>query len=133
MNNIIFLILRRMRAPLIAVIVSFAVAVAGMTLMPGFDAEGNPHHLTLFEAFYIISYTATTIGFGEVPHPFSTQQRLWMTLSIYMTVIPWFYAIGKIISLFQDVGLRVAVTTSRFANLLRPFSFLRKTITNLNL
>jgi Trk K+ transport system NAD-binding subunit len=115
LNNIIFMILRRMRAPLIAVIVSFAVAVVGMTLMPGVDANGNPHHLTLFEAFYIISYTATTIGFGEVPHPFSTAQRLWMTLSIYMTVIPWFYAIGKIISLFQDAGLRVAVTTSRFA------------------
>ncbi|CAG0989403.1 Voltage-gated potassium channel Kch [Methylophilaceae bacterium] len=116
MNNIIFLILRRMRAPLIAVIVSFGIAVAGMTLMPGMEIDGKTSHLTLFEAFYIISYTATTIGFGEVPHPFSTQQRLWMTLSIYMTVIPWFYAIGKIISLFQDPGLRLAVTTSRFAN-----------------
>ncbi|MDZ4099819.1 MAG: NAD(P)-binding protein [Methylophilaceae bacterium] len=115
MNNIIFLILRRMRAPLIAVIVSFSIAVAGMSLMPGIEIDGKTNYLSIFESFYIISYTATTIGFGEVPHPFSTQQRLWMTLSIYMTVIPWFYAIGKIISLFQDVGLRVAVTTSRFA------------------
>ena len=115
MNNIIFLILRRMRAPLIAVIVSFSIAVAGMSLMPGIEIDGKTTYLSIFESFYIISYTATTIGFGEVPHPFSTQQRLWMTLSIYMTVIPWFYAIGRIISLFQDAGLRVAVTTSRFA------------------
>jgi voltage-gated potassium channel len=115
LNNITFLILRRMRAPLIAVIVSFAIAVAGMSLMPGIEVDGKTSYLSLFEAFYIISYTATTIGFGEVPHPFSTAQRLWMTLCIYMTVIPWFYAIGKIISLFQDSGLRQAFTTSRFA------------------
>jgi voltage-gated potassium channel len=114
LNNIIFLILRRMRAPLIAVIVSFAIAVVGMTFMPGIEVDGQITFLSIFEAFYIISYTATTIGFGEVPHPFSTAQRLWMTLSIYMTVIPWFYAIGKIVSLFQDPGLRLAVTTSRF-------------------
>ncbi len=116
MNNITFLILRRMRAPLIAVIASFGIAVVGMTFMPGIEIDGKTTYLSLFESFYIISYTATTIGFGEVPHPFSTSQRLWMTLSIYMTVIPWFYAIGKIISLFQDSGLRQAFTTSRFAN-----------------
>ena len=125
MNNITFLILRRMRAPLIAVIVSFAIAVAGLSLMPGIEIDGQTSRLSLFEAFYIITYTATTIGFGEIPQPFSTAQRLWMTLSIYMTVIPWFYAIGKIISLFQDSGLRQAVTTSRFArevqNLHEPF------------
>jgi voltage-gated potassium channel len=125
LNNIIFLILRRMRTPLIAVIVSFFVAVTGLSLMPGLEIDGQTSRLSLFEAFYIISYTATTIGFGEVPHPFSTAQRLWMTLSIYLTVIPWFYAIGKIISLFQDPGLRQAVTTNRFAravqNLHEPF------------
>lgn len=125
MNNIIFLILRRMRTPLIAVIVSFAIAVSGLSLMPGAVIDGEVSRLTLFEAFYIISYTATTIGFGEIPYAFSTAQRLWMTFSIYLTVIPWFYAIGKIISLFQDSGLRQAVTTARFAravgNLHEPF------------
>lgn len=104
-----------MRVPLIAVIVSFGIAVAGMALMPGIEIAGETSYLSLFQAFYIISYTATTIGFGEVPHEFSTHQRLWMTFSIYLTVIAWFYAIGKIISLFQDAGLKTAVTTSRFA------------------
>ncbi|SEN30485.1 potassium channel family protein [Nitrosomonas marina] len=115
MNNIIFLILRRMRIPLIAVIVSFGFAVGGLTLMPGIVIDGEVSYLSLFQAFYIISYTATTIGFGEVPHEFSTMQRLWMTFSIYLTVIVWFYAIGKIITLFQDVSLKIAVTTARFA------------------
>lgn len=115
MNSIVFLILRRMRKPLIAVIASFSVAVIGLVLMPGMDSAGQTRHLSLFEAFYVVSYTATTIGYGEVPYPFTAAQRLWMSFAIYFTVIPWFYAIGKIISLVQDPGLRVAVTTSRFA------------------
>lgn len=104
-----------MRAPLILVIVSYTIAIMGMTLMPGVDSQGKPWHMSVFEAFYVISYTATTIGFGEVPFAYSTEQRLWMTFSIYFTVIPWFYAIGRIISLFQDPGLKLAVTTARFA------------------
>jgi voltage-gated potassium channel len=125
LNSILFLILRRMRAPLITVIVTYTIAVVGMTLMPGHDPAGNPWQMSLFEAFYVISYTATTIGFGEVPFPYSPEQRLWMTFSIYLTVIPWFYGIGKIIGLVQDPGLRQAFRTSGFArevrNLQEPF------------
>ena len=125
MNSIVFLILRRMRKPLIAVIVSFAIAITGLVLMPGMDSAGQLRHMSLFEAFYVVSYTATTIGYGEVPYAFTAAQRLWMSFSIYFTVIPWFYAIGKIISLVQDPALRLAVTTSRFArvvgNLHEPF------------
>ncbi len=116
MNNVIFLILRRMRTPLIAIVISFGVAIGGLTLMPGIEIAGSVSHLSLFQAFYIISYTATTIGFGEVPHEFSTMQRLWLTFSIYLTVIVWFYAIGSIIRLFQDESLKHAITTLRFAN-----------------
>ena len=116
MNSILFMILRRLRRPLILIIVSFAIATIGLTLMPGVDDKGQVWYMTIFEAFYVISYTASTIGFGEVPHPYSQAQRLWMTLSIYLTVIPWFYAVGKIITLLQDVSLRQAVTAERFAN-----------------
>ena len=119
MDSIFFLILRRMRAPLITLIVSYAIAVLGFTLMPGVDPEGNPWHMSMFEAFYVVSYTATTIGFGEIPYAFSTAQRLWMTFSIYLTVISWFYALGKIIALVQDPALRQAITVSRFARAVR--------------
>lgn len=119
MNSILFMILRRLRRPLILIIVSFAIATLGLTLMPGVDENGNVWYMTIFEAFYVISYTATTIGFGEVPYPYSQAQRLWMTLSIYLTVIPWFYAVGKIITLLQDTSLRQAVTAERVAESVR--------------
>lgn len=115
MNSILFLILRRLRRPLILIIVCFAIAIFGLTLMPGLDNEGHPWHMSIFEALYVISYTATTIGFGELPYAYSQSQRLWLTISIYLTVIPWFYAIGKIITLLQDTALRAAITTERFA------------------
>jgi len=119
MDSILFLILRRMRAPLITLIVTYAISVLGFTLMPGTDASGAPWQMSLFEAFYVVSYTATTIGFGEIPYTFSTAQRLWMTFSIYLTVIAWFYAIGKIIALVQDPALRQAITVARFARQVR--------------
>ncbi len=119
MNSIVFLILRRMRVPLVTLIVTYAIAILGLTLMPGVDAAGHPWRMSLFEAFYVVSYTATTIGFGEIPYAFSTVQRLWMTFSIYLTVIAWFYAIGKIIGLFQDPGLRQAITLAHFTRTVR--------------
>lgn len=111
--------LRRLRRPLILIIVSFAISVIGLSLMPGVDDKGQPWQMSIFEAFYVISYTATTIGFGEVPYPFSQAQRLWMTFSIYFTVIPWVYAIGRIIALLQDPGLRLAMVTERFTSSVR--------------
>ena len=72
MHNTLFLILRRMRAPLIFLILSYAISLLGMTLIPGVDAEGLPAPpMDFFHAFYVVSYTATTIGFGEVPGAFS--------------------------------------------------------------
>ena len=115
MNSVLFLILRRMRAPLILIILSYAIAVLGMTLMPGVDAQGQPAPgMSFFHAFYVISYTATTIGFGEVPSAFSEAQRAWVTLSIYLTVIAWLYGIGNIIALVQDPDFRRVIRASRF-------------------
>ena len=59
--------MRRMRAPLITLIVIFSVSVVGLTLIPGIGPDGQPARISLFEAFYFMSYTATTIGFGELP------------------------------------------------------------------
>src|SRR3954469_7202260 len=95
----IFLILRRMRAPLIVLIVIFSVSVLGLTLIPGQDLAGHPQRMGFFDAFYVMSYTATTIGFGEIPFPFTYNQRMWVTISIYLTVIGWAYAIGSLLAL----------------------------------
>ena len=41
----LFLILRRMRAPLITLIIIFTVSVFGLTLIPGQDADGQPYRM----------------------------------------------------------------------------------------
>jgi len=118
-STAIFLVLRRMRAPLIVLISLFAVSILGLTLMPGVDAEGKPWHMDPFEAFYFMSYTATTIGFGEIPHPFTTAQRAWVIVSIYLSVVAWAYAIGSVLALLQDRGFKEALSLQRFERRVR--------------
>ena len=124
-SSTIFLVMRRMRAPLIILIVIFSVSVVGLTLIPGIDPDGQPARISLFEAFYFMSYTATTIGFGELPWPFTPAQRLWVTFSIYLSVIGWAYAIGSLLTLVQDRSFRHALALRRFtrkvARMREPF------------
>jgi Trk K+ transport system NAD-binding subunit len=110
----IFLILRRMRAPLIVLITIFAVSVLGLTLVPGQTLEGLPYRMGFFDAFYFMSFTASTIGFGELPYTFTAAQRLWVTITIYLTVIGWAYAIGSLLALVQDRGFRQALALQHF-------------------
>ena len=121
----IFLVMRRMRAPLITLIVIFSVSVVGLTLIPGIDPEGRPARISIFESFYFMSYTATTIGFGELPWPFTPAQRLWVTFAIYLSVVGWAYAIGSLLTLAQDRAFRQALALRRFttkvARLREPF------------
>lgn len=112
----LFLVLRRVRKTLIALIVIYAVAVLGLTLAPGVPGEdGVPTRLSFFHAFYFISYTATTIGFGEIPTEFSDQQRLWVLVCIYLSVIGWALFIGSLLQLLQDTNLQNAIRVRRFA------------------
>ncbi|HWS12656.1 MAG TPA: NAD-binding protein, partial [Rhodocyclaceae bacterium] len=116
MNSIFFLVLRRMRAPLIVLIGIYAVSVLGLTLVPGVDGEGKPAPpMSFFHAFYFISYTATTIGFGEIPNAFSDGQRLWVTFSIYLTVVGWSYSLVTLLALLQDKSFQNTLVASRFA------------------
>ncbi|HIE56365.1 MAG TPA: potassium transporter TrkA, partial [Chromatiaceae bacterium] len=119
MDNIVFLILRRMRRPLLTLVVVYAISIIGLVLIPGQDAEGNPWRMSFFHAFYFISYMSTTIGFGEIPHEFSDAQRAWVTLSIYLTVVAWLYGIGNILTLLQDKAFQQAIRERRFAQRIR--------------
>src|SRR5262245_43409040 len=114
MSDTTLLILRRMRTPLIVLIAAYAISVFGLMLMPGTDLEGRPWRMSVFDAFYVMSYTATTIGFGEIPYPYSYAQRLWLTFSIYLSVIAWAYAIGMIFALIRNPAFREALARSRF-------------------
>jgi len=114
-----------MRTPLLVLIVVYAVAIAGLVLIPGRNPDGSAWHLSFFHAFYFVSYMSTTIGFGELPREFSDAQRIWVTLSIYTTVTAWLYSVGSIIALLQDKALRRAIEERRFAyhvsNVKEPF------------
>ena len=70
--------------------------------------------MSIFHAFYVMSYTATTIGFGEIPYPFTDAQRLWVTFSIYLSVIGWAYTLGSVIALANDATFRALLARSVF-------------------
>jgi len=114
-NEVLFVILRRLRRPLIVLIIAYAISVWGLVLVPGMDKEGNVVHLGFFHALYIISYTATTIGFGELPYEFTDPQRVWIVVCIYLCVVAWAYALGSIFHLSQEQTLRDAIARRRFA------------------
>lgn len=101
-NTSLWIILQKMRIPFIVIILTYTIAIIGLVSIDGMDANGNVHKMTIFDALYFISYTATTIGFGETPYTFTYSQRLWVTFSIYLTVIGWFYGIGTLIGLLQN-------------------------------
>jgi voltage-gated potassium channel len=115
MDSTVFLIFRRMRTPLLALLVTYSIATIGLVVIPGQDDAGNVVHLSFFDAFYFISYTATTIGYGEIPYALTGAQRIWVTFCIYATVIVWIYSIGSLIALLQDKTLQRAMEESRFS------------------
>jgi Trk K+ transport system NAD-binding subunit len=118
-HNIIYLLLRRMRAPLIAVVLAYAVSILGLVLIPGMDDQGRPWRMDFFHAFYFVSFMGSTIGFGEIPYPFTDAQRLWTTIAMYTTVLAWLYAIGSLFALIQDRAFRSVVNYSGFTRSVR--------------
>lgn len=118
--SIVLIVLRRLRAPLIALVVIYVVSIAGLVVVPGVDAAGTPASpMSFFHAFYFMSYTATTIGFGEIPAAFSNAQRMWVILCIYLSVVVWTYAILTLIALFQDRAFANALARVRFRRRVR--------------
>ena len=113
-NNSAWIIIRRMRIPFLVIIVTFAISILGLTIIPGVDDQGNPYRMNFLDAIYFVSYMASTIGFGEAPYTFTYPQRLWVLVCIYFTVIGWFYGIGTIVALIQDKKLAVELATNRF-------------------
>lgn len=108
-----------MRLPLIVLISAYAVATVGYTLIPGYDEQGNVWRMNFLDAFYVVSYTGSTIGFGEIPHSFSEAQRLWTLICIYMTVFAWLFAIGSLVGLVRDDAFHEALGRRRLRRTIR--------------
>jgi Trk K+ transport system NAD-binding subunit len=113
-NNALWIILQKLRTPLLVIIVTYSIAILGMVLIPGMDDDGKVYHLTFFDAFYFVSYMASTIGFGEAPYTFTYEQRLWVSICIYLTVIGWFYGLGALVSAVTDEMLKFELMRGRF-------------------
>jgi len=109
-----FLALRRLRAPLIALIAVFAIGIVGLVLIPGIDADGRGWNMTFSQALYVMAYTATTIGFGEIPHAYTDAQRLWLTAMIFLSVLGWAYILASLMRLSGDQAFRHALAMTRF-------------------
>ncbi|MCK5810427.1 MAG: NAD-binding protein, partial [Cocleimonas sp.] len=114
MPNLIYIILRRLRSPLIFLILVYAISMTGFVLIPGIDDQGQVHDMSFFHAFYFVSFMGTTIGFGEIPYAFTDAQRYWTLFSLYATVIAWLYAIGSILGAFQDPAFRQQLKRNAF-------------------
>jgi Trk K+ transport system NAD-binding subunit len=108
-----------LRAPLVLIVAIFSISTSGLALIPGVDSDGNLWRPNLFEAFYFVTYTATTIGFGELNFPFTNAQRLWVTGTIYLSVIGWAYLLGSLLALMQDKGFQAALVAARFGRSIR--------------
>ncbi|MDR1264466.1 MAG: potassium channel family protein [Propionibacteriaceae bacterium] len=118
----VFIFMRKMRGPLILVVATMCFGSIGLCLVP--PPDGAPQ-LTAFQAFYFMTFTATTIGLGEIPYSYSTAQRVWVVFSIYLSVVTWAYAITRFMTLGQDSAFtssrRAAAFSRAVSHLREPF------------
>ncbi len=119
MRKVVYLLLRRMRLPLIVLISVYAISILGMTLITGVDDQGNPWRMDFFHAIYFVSFLGSTIGLGEIPYAFTDAQRMWTTFVIYAAVVSWLYAIGSMLTLVQDQAFRRVHDFTSFARKVR--------------
>ena len=105
----IFLIMRRMRAPLIMLIVIFARQRARADPHPGQDAARPAVADGLLRRVLLHELHRDDDRLRRAPDAFTAPQRLWVTARIYLTVIGWAYAIGSMLTLLQDRAFRQAL------------------------
>ena len=110
---VLFILMRRLRLPLLILLAILTISTFGLSQIDGVDFDGNPRRLTVFEAFYFMTYTAATVGYTEL-FPYTSAQRLWVTGSIYVGVLGWAYALGTFFSIIGDPAFRAAVGVERF-------------------
>ncbi len=119
LDRVTFIVLRELRGPIFMLITVYAIGMIGMVLIPGRDADGNVVHMGFFHALYFMAYTATTTGFGELPHPFTEPQRMWSIACLLLSVVTWVYAIGAIARLVGNPYFSQALAQRRFSNAVR--------------
>jgi Trk K+ transport system NAD-binding subunit len=106
-EDFFFLVISKIRKPIIFLITIYAISMIGLVLIPGLDNEGNPYNMGFFDAFFIVVYTSTTVGFGEMPFAWTYSQKFWMSITTLSSVTAWIVCIGQIIVLLQDKHVKI--------------------------
>lgn len=91
-----------LRTRFILFICLYAVAPLDFVLIPALDDRGSTCRMNFDHALYAVSYTATTIGFGELPFPFTPAQHMWAAASMDALVIFWACAPGSLPAALED-------------------------------
>jgi len=111
--------MRRMRTPLIILILVYFFSIMAMIAVPGTDAEGRPFHMSFLDAAYFIAILQTTIGFGEIPYAFTPEQRYLIYILLLPNVVAWLYSIGTLLGLILDKQFQAAFQRRRFSRQVR--------------
>ena len=81
-KEFLHLIIAKLKFPLILLITVYTISIIGLVLIPTYDNNGNIYYLDFFEAFFIVIYTSTTVGFGETPYAWTEYQKFWMAICL---------------------------------------------------
>mgnify|MGYP001818189405 CR=1 FL=1 len=118
-NDFVWMTMRRMRTPIITLILVYFFSTLAMISVPGMDDSGQPYYMSFMDAAYFIAIMQTTIGFGEIPYTFTSSQRVLVYLILLPNVIAWLYSIGTLLGLILDKQFQAAFHRNRFMRQVR--------------
>jgi len=111
--------MRRMRSPIIVLILVYFFSAILMISVPGIDDAGNKYYMSFLDAAYFIAIMQTTIGFGEIPYTFTAAQRMAVYIILLPNVVAWLYSIGTLLGLILDKQFQAAFHSNRFSKQVR--------------
>ena len=114
--------MRRMRTPLIVLILVYFFSIIAMMAVPGVDNDGNAYRMSFLDAAYFMAILQTTIGFGEIPFSFTAAQRMLVGGLLLPNVVAWLYSIGTMLGLLLDKQFQAAFHRSRRLDAAEPDS-----------
>ncbi len=118
-NDIIWMTMRRMRTPIIVLILVYFFSIIAMISVPGMDADGKPYYMSFLDAAYFMAILQTTIGFGEIPYSFTAAQRMLVFWLLLPNVVAWLYSVGTLLGLILDKQFQATFHASRFSKQVR--------------
>ena len=111
--------MRRMRTPLIVLVLVYFFSIIAMIAVPGIDDAGNAYRMSFLDAAYFMAILQTTIGFGEIPYSFAPAQRIMVFWLLLPNVVAWLYSIGTLLGLLLDKQFQAAFQRNRFTKQVR--------------